>query len=70
MAGGQGDAGIPHLQHQIHLVEIGAEGLLRFGDVARIPLDQRLLGPRLGRGEPGGWGRAHQGTTITGQGAS
>ena len=48
------DARIPHLDHQIHLVEIAAQLLFRLGDVARIPLNRR---------------RTH-GTTNTGQGAS
>ena len=52
MARGQRDAGIAHLDHQIHLVEMAAQLLLRLGDVAGVPLNR--------------W-RTHNGTTNGGQ---
>ena len=48
MARGQRDAGITHLNHQIHHVEVAAQLLLRLGDVAGVPLNR--------------W-RTHNGTT-------
>jgi hypothetical protein len=51
----QGDARIPHLNHQIHLGQGRLQGLFGLGDVAWIPLNLR---------------GTHQGTTSTGQGAS
>ena len=41
MASGCGDAGITHLDHQIHLGQMAIQGPFRLGDVARIPLDRR-----------------------------
>ena len=54
MPGGQGDPRIADLDHEIHLVEVALELLLRFGDVAGVPLN----------------GGGTHGTTSTGQGAS
>ena len=51
---GQRNAGVPHLNHQVHLVQVAFELLLRLGDMAWIPLNR---------------GSTH-GTTNTGQGAS
>ena len=64
MASGQGDARIAHLDHQIHLGQGLAEGPLRLGDVARIPLNGRRVNAQP-RGRC-----SHQGTTSTGHGAS
>ena len=60
MARGQGDAGVANLDHQIDLAEGVLERLLCPSDVARIPLNRRGVDAQ----------RGHQGTTITGQGAS
>ena len=40
MAGGQRNAGIPHLDHQIHFGEVLGEGLLGLGDMTWIPLNR------------------------------
>ena len=49
MARGQRDAGIAHLNHQIHLGEIGVERTLSLGNVARIPLNGRRIDAELER---------------------
>ena len=54
VSGGKRDAGITHLNHQIHLVEVALELLFRLSNVPWIPLNRRCF----------------HGTTKTGQGAS
>ena len=49
MARGQRDAGIAHLNHQIHLGEIGVERTLSLGNVAWIPLNSRGIDAELER---------------------
>ena len=49
MARGQRDAGIAHLNHQIHLGEIAAKRALSLGNVAWIPLNCRGIDAELER---------------------
>ena len=60
MPGGQGDAGIAHLDHQVDLRQVAVEGLFSLGNVAWVPLNRRRVDAEL----------QHQGTTRTGHGAS
>ena len=63
VGGGHRYAGIAHLDHQVHLGQVGAESFLRLSDVAWVPLNRWSVDAE--------WKRlGHQGTTSTGQGAS